>query len=242
MVVLKNSRINIGWPEIEDATDLKYENTQEFQDNLLRERRLIAAAKIIVLNRAKARQDDLFNSWRVENGSAVPKYATQTVSAWSSEDMVDFVQHAVQIASYHNEDATQKFQELFELKIKLEQGIEQHRMLRQLAQELNDDPHRLIENPDVIGDLVTEIDDQETVLVDKSYRNQEGLDRLRAASKLVRFHTDEIVGQGVQQHRLIKINLRNEALIYLQSVKAEKSLAAAKTKKSNAASDDGLAF
>lgn len=242
MVVLKNRRVDIDRYVVEDATDLSFENTQEFQDNLLGQRRQIAIAEAVVLKRGQARQDELFNSWRLENGSGVPKYAMQTVSSWSSEDMVDFVQHAVLIASYHGVDATAKFQELFELKIQVEQGVEQLRMLKQVAQELNDSPNRLIEDPDVVSDLLAEIDDKDTVLLDRSYRDQEGLDRLKSASRLVRLHTDEIVGQNVKQQRLIKINLRNEALIYLQSVQAEKSLAAAKSKKTDTASSADLDF
>ena len=241
MVKINKNRCNGFSGEVQDASPLNVENTQEYRDVIAMTKFKLDTSMRYLEGPFDHLADSMQNLW-LNEGMQVPGFATKFVDCWSNDDYVTFCEQVKLWALDHNEEP---FSELYRRARELilcDKKSLQLLTIRKLLDKSNENEKVLFEQQANVQQLCNEIsekDDQIFVEDDSFKHSSTQFERLKSLVQSMRQHSNYLVNQRLTRHQMVSVNANEQAKIIAKPVPATKKRNQPMMNKTND-KDDGL--
>lgn len=241
MVKINKNRCNGFSGEVQDASPLNVENTQEYRDVISMVRFKLSTSIQYLERPFDHLADSMQNLW-LNEGMQVPGFATKFADCWSNDDYVTFCEQVKLWALDHDEEPFSELYRRVRELILCDKKSLQLLTIRKLLDKSNENEKVLFEQQANVQQLCNEIgekDDQIFVEDDSFKHSSTQFERLKSLVQSMRQHSNYLVNQQFTHHRMVSINANEQAKIIAKPVPATKKLNQPMVNKTKD-KDDGL--
>lgn len=210
MTSLNRGRIKTGIWHVQDATELKVENTQEYQDTLYDLKTGIdegfQASRLLL----SQYHYNLLGLWRSE-GEEAPFWMSNTLSEWTEDNFKAFLKQILKWSADHQQDDLKTVRQRVQILLLRDQSFGQNQAMKKIQEQLKSDESSVVDNQASVKQLVSEIPTNELQVSDDNFEKKQGLKRLQMISRSSMLHARQLANQRVTRSRIIKVNTQQEA-------------------------------
>ena len=238
-------RINKQWcdgfgGEVQDASLLKVENTQEYQDVIAMARFKLGTSINFLKGPFNQLAESLESLWLSE-GSQVPHFASKFVDCWSADDYATFCEQVKLWALDHDADPFNELRHRVRELLLCDKKSFQLLTITKLLDKSKDNERVLFDQQANVQQLCNEIgekDDQVFIDRDDFKQSTSQFGRLKGLVQAMRRHSNYLVNQRLTRRRLINVNLAEQAKIISKPVQSRKKSEQPKKHKSKDHDDE----
>lgn len=220
MVKMNKRRCSGFNGEVQKASPLAMENTQEFRD-VIAMAKFKLSASVDFLEKPFDRLANSIQKLWLDEGASVPGFATKFVDCWSVTDYAVFCEQVKLWALDHNVDPFKELRRRVRELILCDKKSLQLLTITKLLNNANDDEKVLFVQQANIQQLCNEIgekDDQLAVETDDFKHSTTQFDRLKLLVRAMRLHSSYLVNQHLTRHQMVNVNIEEQAKLIAKPV------------------------
>lgn len=224
MVKIYKNHCNGFNGEVQDASPLNVENTQEYCDAVAMAKFKLSTSVRYLEGPFDQLADSMQNLWSSE-GMQVPGFATKFADCWSNDDYVAFCEQVKLWALDHEKDPFSELYRRVRELILCDKKSLQLLTIRKLLDKSNENEKVLFKQQANVQQLCNEIsekDDQIFVEDDSFEHSSTQFERLKSLVQSMRQHSNYLVNQRLTRHQMISVNADKQAKIIAKPVPATK--------------------
>lgn len=240
MVRINKQRCDGFGGEVQDASPLKVENTQEYQDVIAMARFKLGTSINFLKGPFNQLAESLESLWLSE-GSQVPHFASKFVDYWSADDYATFCEQVKLWALDHDADPFDELRRRVRELLLCDKKSFQLLTITKLLNKSKDSERVLFDQQANIQQLCNEIgekDDRVFIDHDGFKQSTSQFRRLKGLVQAMRQHSNYLVNQRLTRRRLINVNLSEQAKIISKPVQSSKKAEQPKKRKSKDHDDE----
>lgn len=240
MVKMNKRRCSGFNGEVQKASPLAMENTQEFRD-VIAMAKFKLSASVDYLEEPFDRLANAIKDLWLSEGASVPGFATKFVDCWSVTDYAVFCEQVKLWALDHGKDPFEELRRRVRELILCDKKSLQLLTITKLLNNANDDEKILFDQQASIQQLCNEIgekDDQIFVEDDSFKHSSTQFERLKSLVQSMRQHSNYLVNQRYTRRRLMSVNAEKEANLITKPVKSNQTHSYSKKTKSKDHDDE----
>lgn len=201
---MKNNWIKDSPYRVKNATELKFNVTQTYQD--------LTRWSVESYNSLVPKNHDfmklLSDNWQ-SMGKMPPKWTNKPFFQWNNKNIVEFLDQIKSFSETHFENEKENdVKQLLNL-MKRDKNLFQASRLKNISDRLKNNPSSGLEEEPGLLSLISELRNDK-VLVDSTFQNYEGFDRLKKISQLMYERVNDASDNNCQTKKYISINLEHE--------------------------------
>lgn len=233
MTELNRSWIKPGIYHLDNVTDFKIENTQEYHDNLVVLKQKVLDSTGLNNQKGFEYQTMLYNLWESE-GEEAPSWTHLWLHQWSDDNYSQFLNQTLKWSKDHQKNGSVIVQKQLQFLLLRDQAITHQQMLREVTTQLKKSEKSVVTNQSNVETLLSEVGGHE-ILIEDIGSKLNGFQRLQEISRSIHTRAQQLMTrQKINRQRLVKVNLEQEAL-RIATPKASKT---GKTTKQKSQSED----
>lgn len=240
MVKMNKRRCSGFNGEVQKASPLAMENTQEFRD-VIAMAKFKLSASVDFLEKPFDRLANSIQKLWLDEGASVPGFATKFVDCWSVTDYAVFCEQVKLWALDHNVDPFKELRRRVRELILCDKKSLQLLTITKLLNNANDDEKVLFVQQANIQQLCNEIGDKDDQIFVESndFKNSSSqFERLKSLIQAMRMHSSYLVNQRYTRRRLVSVNAEKEANFITKPVKSNQTHSYSKVTKAKDHDDE----
>ena len=212
MVRINKNRCNGFNGEVQDASPLHVENTQEYQDVVAMGKFKLSTSMRYLAGPFDQLADSMQNLW-LNEGIQVPGFALKFVDCWSSDDYAAFCEQVKLWALDHGKAPFDELHRRVRELILCDKKSLQLLTIRKLMDNSNDDEKVLFDlqaNIQQLCDEIGEKDDRSFVEDDSFMHSNTQFGRLKSLVQAFRQHSNYLVNQPLTRHKMVSVSINEQ--------------------------------
>ncbi|MCD7125039.1 hypothetical protein [Limosilactobacillus caviae] len=226
--------------EVQDASPLKVENTQEYQDVIAMAWFKLGTSINFLKGPFTHLADSIENLWLSE-GDQVPHFVSKFADCWSVDDYATFCEQVKLWALDHGADPFDELRRRVRELLLCDKKSFQLLTITKLLNKSKDSERVLFDQQANVQQLCNEIsekDDQLFIDHDGFKQTTSRFGRLKGLVQAMRQHSNYLVNQRLTRRRLVNVNLAEQAKIISKPVQSNKKSEQPKKHKSKDHDDE----
>lgn len=223
MVEINKRRCGAFSGEVQNASPLAMENTQEYQDVIGMSQFKLNTSISYLKKPFERLADSIKNLW-LNKGDSVPGFATKFVDCWSVEDYTMFCEQVKRWALDHAEEPFAELRRRIRELILCDKKSLQLLTITKFINKAKGNEKVLFNQQANIQQLCNEIGEKDDVLFVESndFKNSKSqFERLKALIQAMRWHSNNLVNQRHVRQQLTVANAKKEAEIIAKPIKVK---------------------